>query len=219
MPFPIYAHETLSTFTGGDESPIREGGLWADYTGWPAFGRRVSNEFGQQAVADTFFASIWVPRTFSDAEFIFTVTSWNGAADTFDVSTRINGNAGAAPTLTNRNDYVFYWTTDGTISIVRHDNNVETSLSTNGGNSFTAPFQLGIQTIGRDLSLWHAATPGGAFTQEVSYTVPIANTFYSAGHFALGGFGDTVRFNDLTAGVPSVPLDRSRFPKPRLRYP
>lgn len=219
MPFPIYQHNLLSDFTGADETPIRESGKWVDYTGWPAFGRRVSNEFGQQAVADTFFASIYAPRTFSDAEFIFTVTNWNGAADTFDCSFRVNGNAGAAPTLTNRNDYVAYWSTTGAASIVRHDNNVETVLATIGSLSWTAPFQLGFQTIGRDLSVWQAATVGGAFTQIVAHTVPITSTFYSAGHFALGGFGDTVRFDNLTVGLPPEVISRQYHPKHRLRYP
>lgn len=218
MPFPIYTHATIVTGTGSSEDPLSDGGAWTPYAGWPEYVIRTSNALAGSSPSD-FFASFYTRRVFSDAEWILSVSAWNGAADTFDMSFRVNGNAGAAPTLTNRNDYVAYWTTDGSVSIVRHDNNVEASLAVDGGNTFTAPFDLGFQTIGRDLSVWHAATPGGAFTQIVSHTVANGSVFYSSGHFALGGFGTNVRFSGLTVGVPTVPLERVQYPRPRLRHP
>lgn len=214
MPFPTYVHQTLSDFNGTDENPLSENGRWVDYGGWGGDGIRTSNTLGG-SVNDDFWASIYAPRVFSDAEYIATITTWNGANDWFIFDLRLTGNRINTPTLSNRTGYSAYFNpASTTIAISRFDNGAETILTSTTGNSFTAPFQFGVQLIGPSFSMWHASTVGGSFSQLVSVTTA---TQYSSGHLAVGGFDNLVRADNLTAGTPKRDNDMTQFPRIALR--
>ena len=193
MPFPIYTNTTvLSAFTGSDENPISEGGLWASYSGWGGAMRRVSNELAG-ATGSVYNAS-YITSTYANVEIVLDMPTFAAGSDYIEIQTRIS----ASPTLATWDGYKF--TPDaGNAEIWRVTDGAQVTLVATG----TVPAwangdKIGIQSIGTTLGMWRYT--GGVWSLITEGTNA---TYASAGHISVGCYSNLYRFDNLTIGTPA----------------
>jgi hypothetical protein len=196
MPFPLYSHSTVSTFTG-DESPLSEGGIWAQMTDWPGVAaRKTSGQMAQASGGDTYWTAILDDRTLTDFEYVFDVPTFDMSLQVIDIMWRLQD-----PTDYDVRDcYLMYTTTDGNTALRKLIDNAESSLDTDTGGTSTwqSGDKVGVQSIGTSQSVWRFRS--STWTEIVSGT----DAAYSSGKIALGGYGATMRLDNLTIGTPAA---------------
>ena len=182
----------LSDFTGGDESPLSEGGNWAqlDTISDPLI--RVSNAAGQAASITG--ESYWTVQNYGpDVDVYTTITTMPLAGNNVDVSARILGEGGNNTYDGYRARMIQNAGTDS-LTICRVANAAITTLATMTTRDFAVGEKVGIRCLGSTVEAWYYA---GVWTLGLSV---VDTTYPAAGKIALHVRGTTGRADDFSAG-------------------
>jgi hypothetical protein len=166
----------LSAFTGADEIPLSEGGVWAVLDSSKEDLDRVSNQVAPSsaATAGSYHSSSIGP----DVEAYVTIAAYAGNSNA-GVAVRVQGGGGAATWdgyLATGNSTL--WMT----TLWRVTDGVLTQIANYGGLSPSDGDKIGISAHGSEISLWRMAN--GASTWTLLRSV-IDTTYANAGNVAL----------------------------------
>lgn len=186
----------LSDFTGTDESPLSEGGNWAQLSTTSSDrGKRVGNQFGVIA-ANTRSHSYWTPSNIGpDCEaYITVVTTPAGAGQRVLLYARVQGEGGAN---THDGYVVTLDPSTGDVVLVSVLNASFTTLATASATGFANGNKLGIRCVGPKIEAWRHDGSSWALLTSANDT-----TYASAGKvaFAMLDTGTSGRLDDVYAG-------------------
>jgi hypothetical protein len=198
MAFPTTS--IISSFTGPDEDPLSEGGIWTVGAGVGINGingsqERISNQAGARSGNAIYNVSTFGPNTESYAT--LPVLPTNGAGATYCYA-RLSALSATA------NGYSVDWRVTGgtnTMRLLRYDAGSGTSLGS-WTQALSAGDAIGLEIIGSSLQAY--VFSGGSWAPVQS---PVTDGTYSAAGYV--GFGITdvnARVDDFGGGTPGTTI-------------
>lgn len=191
MAFPLYTHSTVDDFNRANESPLSQSGAWTAWSGgWPQQGAVVSNQC--TGAANDFWSSLRV-TTQGDFELILDLPTLGAVNERYlYVYSRLE----SSPTVATLDGYEFNVSDAAGTSAFLNEyvNGTATQLAT-ASVTWAAADKIGIQCIGTGLELWRH---NGTSWANVFATTDATRT---TGHWAIGGYGNVVRLDNITIGT------------------